>query len=277
MKHSITSLTTSQIKALRRLSRREERRRQNRMLVEGWRAVEQVLFNRLMDVEMIVAAADLERAPVLEMIRQTRGTDPVLVREVPRSVFNQLADTDTAQGIMLVCRLPEALAEADLLTKNGVLLAVDGVQDPGNLGTLVRTAVWFGLAGLALGNGSVDLFHPKVVRSTAGATGVLPWVEGELPALLSQASRSGWKVCLLDASPGAVSYDQVQPTGRDILVAGNEANGLSEEILQHTEFTRMRIEAGSNSNRGSWGGVPGVESLNVAVASAIVMAHFCSC
>lgn len=276
MKQSITTLTTSQIKALRRLSRREERRRQNRMLVEGWRAVEQVLLNRLLEVEMIVVAADLERAPILQMIRQTRGTNPVDVREVPRTVFDQLADTDAAQGIMLVCRLPEALAEAELLTKHGVLLALDGVQDPGNLGTLVRTAVWFGLAGLALGSGSVDLFHPKVVRSTAGATGVLPWMEGELPAFLSQASRSGWRVCLLDATPGAVSYDQVQPTGRDILVAGNEANGLSAEILQHTEFVRMRIEAGSDANHGSGVGVPGVESLNVAVASAIVMAHFCS-
>ena len=274
MTHTIKALTTAEIKLLRRLSRREDRRRQNRLLVEGWRAAEQVLTNRTMNVETVLMAGDIEHEPVRALLHQCPGSGSIALRQVSRGVFDQLADTDAAQGIMLVCRLPEAAGEVDLLARQGVLLAVDRVQDPGNLGTLVRSAVWFGLAGLMLGSGSVDLFHPKVVRSTAGATGALPWAEGELPAFLLQARRGGWAVHLLDAGSGAVPYGQVQPTGRDILVAGNEANGLSSEILQQ-DFSRIRIDPVQQKHQAVGAGAPGVESLNVAVASAIAMAHFC--
>ncbi len=281
-----TNETLSRKKAhfVRMLRKRSVRHAQGRFVVEGARAVEQVIRNGVLETEFLVMTTSFLRN------RETRtnvsGTEyedkdhdrlnvdqqqfPYSKIGVPiftttASVFNQITDTDAAQGLLAVCNLPRPSRMEDILSRSGTLLAVDQIQDPGNLGTLIRTAAWFGLTGVVVSPGTVDLFHPKVVRSTAGSTGVLPWFETDLAPFLDKAGMQKWQVNLLDNSNNSQPYGSVDPMGKDILVVGNEANGISEKVLK-MGFRKLRIDPADTDS--------GVESLNASIAAAIVMAHY---
>ncbi|TVQ74221.1 MAG: RNA methyltransferase [Balneolaceae bacterium] len=272
-------LSKKQIQSLRLLRKRSERYAQKRFIVEGRRAVAQVLENRVLDVLSLIVSADYRDPSGMPDEHAWSGESlpgNIPVFQVSSHAFRQLADTDTAQGILAVCRMPDASDFDAMSCQKGVILAADRIQDPGNLGTMVRTAVWFGLKGLVLSEGTVDLFHPKVVRSTAGATGVLPFLTTNLPIYLKEASDRGWKIHLLDSGAGSRSYLAVKPTGRDLLVVGSEATGISGDIID-MDFQRVRVDPAGNDGITAHGRESGaVESLNASVASAIVMAHFCA-
>ena len=253
------------------LRKRSERIAQSRFVVEGARAVEQVLRNGMLNVDFLVMTGEfMQSLGAQGFLSGKTGAGKVDIESpvytVTASVFNQIADTDTSQGLLAVCCIPKPAPDADILRRSGALLAVDQVQDPGNLGTIIRTAVWFGLEGLVLSPGTVDLFHPKVVRSTAGATGVIPWLETDLDVFLMEAAKQGWHIHLLDNAKDSQPYTRVARSDRDILVVGNEANGISQKV-RTLGFGRVRIDPAGAST--------GVESLNASVAAAIVMAHFC--
>lgn len=272
-------LTKKQIQALRLLRKRPERYSQERFIVEGHRAVTQVLENRVLEVLSLVMSTDYRESSGIPGEDARSGEFlpwDFQVFRVSSQVFRQLADTENAQGVLAVCRLPGASAPDAMLGEQGLMLAADRIRDPGNLGTMVRTAAWFGLKGLVLSEGTVDLFHPKVVRSTAGATGVLPFLTANLPFFLKKAAVNGWNIHLLDGGAGSASYLSVKSTGRDILVVGNEATGLSEDIID-MEFPRVRVDPAGSDRLATHDREPSaVESLNASVASAIVMAHFCA-
>ncbi len=187
-----------------------------------------------------------------------RGSWPVYHLEA--ADFDDLSDTESNQGILAIGRqTPETPAEA-LFETGGPILALDGIQDPGNLGTIVRSATWFSAGGLLLGHGTVDLWHPKVVRSTAGATGAVAWCRGSLPDLLPQFEQHGWQVLLLNGGPDSVPLHTAAMPSRCLFVAGNEGNGLSKELLGRG-WTEVRIDGDASR----------VESLNVAAAVNIAL------
>ena len=182
------------------------------------------------------------------------------VYQLEAADFDDLSDTESNQGILAIGRqTPETPAEV-LVGKAGPLLALDGIQDPGNLGTIVRSATWFSAGGLLLGHGTVDLWHPKVVRSTAGATGAVAWCRGSLPDLLPQFEKHGWQVLLLNGGPDSVPLHTAAMPSRCLFVAGNEGNGLSGELLGRG-WTEVRIDGDASR----------VESLNVAAAVNIAL------
>jgi len=139
-----------------------------------------------------------------------------------------------------------------------VLLALDRIQDPGNMGALYRSAAWFGVLGLLAGVGTVDLYNPKVVRSTAGALGSVPIVKGELPDLLDELVKAGWQVVVMDAGGEGLECGAALWSSKVVLVVGNEANGIDSEILKRAGKT-IAIQGNSDN----------VESLNVVVAASI--------
>ena len=143
------------------------------------------------------------------------------------------------------------------------MVAFDAVQDPGNVGTIIRTAAWFGAAGLLLGHGTADPYHPKVVRSTAGATGALDYVKGDLAELLAKFENEDWQVYLMDGGSDSIELQSIKPGKKSVLVVGNEGNGISEEQFR-TGRTSVRIP----------GDDAVVESLNAAIAMGIGMYGF---
>ena len=144
---------------------------------------------------------------------------------------------------------------------NPILLALDEIQDPGNMGTIIRTAVWFGVQGILLGEGCVDMWNPKVVRSTVGASGYVDHTPAKLEEALMECHYQGWNIMLLDGSEGATPLSSQLPSGPKVWVLGNESRGLSTRLKEIPEFTRYHIEQQGK----------GVESLNAAMAMGIAL------
>lgn len=235
---------------IRKLSSKKHRISSGQFIAEGRRAVDQLIRNGAVPVEVVIT--DGRPAP----------ESATVVEVLDRASFAALRTTESSQGVLAVCTRPEPLADQAVLSVPGLIVVVDALQDPGNLGTLYRTAVWFGAGALYLGSGTTDLFQPKVVRSTAGATGVLPYGQGSVRPFLLAAMAAGRNVWLLDGGPGAVPLSDASPDPNALIVVGNEGSGLSAD-LRRGGFRRLSVP-GRTSH---------VESLNAAVAASIVMHH----
>lgn len=250
----MNTASQTQLTLLRKLKQRKYRYKEQRFIVEGERAVEQVIANGQIQVEAVFIKGS--------KLDHFEGVDDRLFL-MDAAEFAELSDTESPQGILALCVMPEPADPDTFFNTSGLIIATDALQDPGNLGTIIRTAVWYGCKGLLLGTGTVDPFNQKVVRSTAGATGILPKLQGNLSLILSQAEAVGWNILLLDGNAGATSIHQEKLKEKTILVVGNEGNGLNEELFS---TNRKRIMVPGN------GAQDFVESLNAAIAVSISMA-----
>lgn len=239
-----------QVARWRTLSRRKGREREGLFLIEGERAVRQVLANGELQIESVL----IDEGVNISVPETSR------VIELDRETFRSISCAETPQGILVVATIPAPMKLEDLSESKGILLALDAIQDPGNLGTLIRTALWFGVQGLLLGKGTVDLWNPKVVRSTAGATGTLPWISGDLDEMIEELESSEWETALLDIGERSTPLPSYSASERQILVVGNEGNGIRDD-LKAPHRSLVRIEGHKNR----------VESLNAAIAAGIAL------
>lgn len=176
--------------------------------------------------------------------------------EVPREVLESLSDTKTPQGVLFLCRLPGTKAPEKL--EGSRYLVLDGVQDPGNVGTIWRTADALGADGLILVHSCADPFSPKTVRSTMGACFRLPVYEvseEELPGLLERSGLSLYATALREDTVDIKTADLT----RSAVVIGSEGKGISDALLNMSEKT-LKIPMRERC-----------ESLNAAVAATIVL------
>ncbi len=247
-----------QISVLRNMRRGKYRREQGLFLAEGKRTVAQIIENH--KIEMLHLYLSEDRA---EFLLPAFGEDqPGPVYLLPPDVFDEIADTQHSQGVFALCRIPEMSERSRWSEPEGCLIVLDGVRDPGNMGTLIRTAAWFGAAGIILSGDTVDPFHPKVVRSTAGATGSLPWCIAEPGEALEELAGRGWKILFLEDRPGSVPLSEELAGNGLCLVIGSEAHGI--------RIDRRKLSGTSVKIPGA-GGRAGVESLNVSVAGAVAL------
>lgn len=261
--HEIQSASKNEITRLRKLQKKKYRDEFHSYIAEGERAVEQILKNSPGSVSEIFIDQSIEGdffSPRAEPV------NPEIIRYLPSDLFSELSDTDNPQGIMAICKMPDEMDLEEISHKKfGCLLALDRIQDPGNMGTIIRTAAWFGVDGLLLAKGSVDIFHPKVVRSTAGATGIIPYKNGDLEDFFKRLEESGWETVLLTRDNDAEEIPKFEPSGKVIITVGNEANGIDRSL-----FTKNRkvISIPGEHRKGQ------VESLNAAVAGGIALYEF---
>jgi len=255
---STQSLSASKLKTYARLKDKKFRNREGIFLIEGQRAVSQVLTHGILNVVSVIRTTGSIIPP--EMFTFIPPEIPIY--EASTSDFKLISDTETAQGIACVANIPSPLNIKDLQTNlQKPLLALDAISDPGNLGTLYRTASWFGFGGIILGDGTADLFNPKVVRSSAGAVGSLPYVAGNLSHIINDLKEEGWEAVALDVNEKATSLYSFKPKPKTVLIIGNEAHGISEEVK--SLCTSVYIP----------GNPEYVESLNASVAASVAMSH----
>jgi RNA methyltransferase, TrmH family len=180
--------------------------------------------------------------------------------------FSELADTETAQGVAAVFHAPDT-SEKNFLSRLGsfiTILALDGIQDPGNLGTMIRTAAWFNADAVLASDSSADFFSPKVVRATAGSLFALTLCRTKnFSALLRDLKPT---FTLYGATLGGKSLSEISFAAPRVLVIGNEGNGISERVLPLLD-TRLTISG--NASR--------VESLNAAVSAGIILNAMMGC
>ena len=175
---------------------------------------------------------------------------------VSDKVFEKIADTVTPQGVVAVVSMKETSLE-DVL-KGDFLLFLENIQDPGNLGTLFRTAEGAGVKGIIISKGSADIYNPKVIRSTMGSIFRMPYiyVEDIASVIAKEASNMNIYAAALE---GAKDYTTVSYTGRCGILIGNEGNGLKNETIKASGKSVYIPMQGS------------VESLNASISGAILM------
>lgn len=240
----------------RDLRRRKARERQGLFVAEGVRAVEELLRS---DVEIRGALlsptlSDNPRGTALATQLRQRGID---LDEVGAKEFASAAETDSPQGVLAIGVIP-AQRLADLPAAESLrLLILDAVQDPGNVGTILRTAAALGVSATFSLPGTVDLWNAKVVRSAMGAHFHHPCLSGTWDEVDSFRREQAVDVWAADAAGEQI--DGLEPPARLAIVVGNEGNGLSS--LSRTRADRLVALPIAST----------VESLNVAVAAGILL------
>ena len=246
----ITSSTNPQVKEVIRLRTKARARREAGLFVAEGRK----LFLETPDPlrERVYVAASYE-----EEARELPGMKAY--ETVDDRLFSRMCDTQTPQGILTVARMPR-YAEEELLDAAGEMwLLLEDIQDPGNLGTIFRTAEAAGVAGIFMSRGCADLFSPKVVRSTMGSVFRVPFlITDKLVSLAESLTEHG--ISLIATTPTAcLSHKDIDKSGARAFMIGNEGNGLSAAML---DAAPVHVSIPMKGQ---------IESLNAAIATAILL------
>jgi RNA methyltransferase, TrmH family len=253
-------VTKNEIKHIRSLSQKKNRQSEGKFVVEGWRALKEAL-NSAAKVDLVGVLARYRRDPDYQKILESFEARGAEIRELTEKELDALADTVHAQGVIAVVGQKRWTLENGLLKKASLVVVADAVSDPGNLGSIVRSADWFGVDLLVFGKGCVELYNEKVVRSTAGSIFHVPVVEGmELTEVLSMLKENGFTVVALSGD-GKRPYEESPVSGRLAFVLGSEAHGVSN-AARAAAHEVVRIPKYGKA-----------ESLNVGVACGIVLAR----
>jgi RNA methyltransferase, TrmH family len=239
----IESVKNPKVKAWKKLLTKKERDQSGHYLIEGFHLVEEALNEQI--VLEVIVNQDIEIPVHLNL----DATEVVYVNE---DVMKAICDTETPQGVAAVCEKRIDRMENVKMEK---LLLLDRVQDPGNLGTLIRTADAAGMDAIILGEGCADPYNPKVVRATQGSLFHLPIIKRNLAMFMDEIEIPVYGTALEKAIP----YKQVEPSENFALLVGNEGQGVSSELLSKTT-KNLYIPIYGKS-----------ESLNVGIAAGILM------
>jgi TrmH family RNA methyltransferase len=246
-------LTQRLRKSVKSLSHKTFRDEKSLFLIEGEKLCGDLLNSNFV-VDLIVIR-DLPSADIIEILDKfAEKAAPIYT--APKYVFDQITDTKTPQSIIAVAQKKE-----NKLDTTQPFIALDGISDPGNVGTILRTADWFGINQIIVTSDSADIFSPKAVRSSMGSIFHLDFYETDnLPELLKEKYPK-FKLYASDVHSDK-SLNEIQPPKKFGIIFGNESHGVSEEVLNCVESTFV-IE-----------GYGKAESLNVAVSVGISLYHF---
>jgi RNA methyltransferase, TrmH family len=242
------------IKQVRKLHRAKERQKQNLLLIEGTNLVEAACqADYKLDIIFYTEGWQQNHQPLCRII----ADGGVRVELVSPEILNAIATTVNPDGVVAIAPYPSHSPEP--ITIKGIGLAVERLQDPGNLGTIVRTAVATGVETLWLSSESVDFYSPKVLRASVGQCFRLPVVTNQdLPQLVKEQQQQGVQI-IATTSKATKTYWEVDFTRPSLILLGNEGAGLSSELIDLADV-QLKIPLTNQ-----------VESLNVAVASALLL------
>lgn len=262
----IESSENNRIRLVRKLGTRKGRTAEGRFVIEGLNLCREAVARGL-TIDFLMIPDDWENAGGQEDLSGLRAftqtcieSSDIRVCSVPARVFSALTDACNGIGIIGVLRMPENdISCAAGLEPGANILVLDRIQDPGNMGTMIRTAVAAGYGMIIAMKGSADIWSPKVLRATAGMIFEIPIVyvndAGELADVIR---RSGKRVAVTDPA-GGMPYYKADLSRDTALVIGNEGNGISDEVIALADVRVTLPMKGS------------IESLNAAVSAAILM------
>ena len=250
----ITSTKNSKVKQWKKLHSSKGRKESGQYMLEGEHLYIEAKKSSMPLQEIIVTESFLDKYDTLE---QNTGTEHLYV--VTEEIMKQISQTQTSQGIICILKMIENQLFHDF---KGKLVLLDGVQDPGNAGTIVRTADAAGFSGVVFGTGSVDPYNDKVVRSMQGSHFHIPIYRENLNNIISICNKKEVPVYGTALDKRASDFRNVPTSESMALILGNEGNGISKDILDQTSQNLYIPILGK------------AESLNVAVAAGILIYHF---
>lgn len=254
---NITSNSNSTIKEVKSLYRRKERWKKQLFIVEGVKIVEECIDNNY-PLSYIIYCDDLFNVQGgVELFQKIQYSDRLI--NIPIELYKEISDTENPQGILAVSRFKKNPIENIDIEKNPFILLLDKVQDPGNMGTIIRTGDAFGVDGIIVTEGCVDIYNPKVVRSTMGSIFRVPiYHEGNAIKAIENLKNKG--VEILSTSLKESQYmESIDFKESCMFIIGNESKGVSQSLNDLADKL-IRIPM-----------IGEAESLNVAIASSIIM------
>ncbi|MCR4638147.1 MAG: RNA methyltransferase [Ruminococcus sp.] len=257
LENIITSKDNPTVKLYQKLSSSKKERLQYGLFVlEGLRIVTDALREESGITQLILTQKAQERFGEELLQADLRNTRTIVISN---ELGNKIASTDTTQGVFAVCRIPAARSISSIMKSGGKYLVLFGLQDPGNVGMMIRTADALGIDGVIL-SGSCDLYSPKVIRSTMGSVFRMKIaIENDADALFEELSKAGTVTSAAVIDKDAQPVTECSFEGTQAVFIGNEGNGLPGVIAQRCT-RRVIIPMHGNIN-----------SLNAAMAAGILM------
>lgn len=249
----ITSISNAKIKNIvQLLVKAKARKEQNVYVVEGIRMFREAPKDQIVEIYMTEAVCRKENL-------NECFSWGIPVELVSEEVFRHMSATQTPQGILCVMRRPDHNFDETLSQGGGIWLLLEDIQDPGNLGTILRTGEGAGVRGVIMSKGTVDIYNPKTIRSTMGSIYRVPfWYVNDFDYTLEKLAESNIKTYAAHLD-GKKYYDQFDFSKGCAFLIGNEGNGLKEETAKKANaYLKIPMEGS-------------VESLNAAMACGILM------
>lgn len=246
----IESKDNKLIKEIKKLKEKKYRQEKGQFLVEGFRFVSEAIISEF-DVSYVFISSNAHDKLALYAIDKNISKNTKII-SVSQTVLNSICDTQTPQGIVAVVNY----RSFTIKNEQGFYVLCDEVQDPGNMGTIIRSAHAASALGVIVTNGTVDIFNQKTLRATMGSIFHVPIIEDL--GVLTLLRQNGFQLLVSSLETQNNFYD-VDLTGKLIISVGNEGNGVSDAISNLADILVKIPMPG------------GAESLNVAVASSIMM------
>lgn len=247
-------LSKNNIKLIKSLSQKKYRNSEKLFVVEGKKAILEGLKSKY-KCELVVASQSFLEANQAFIDELPKNISMTIE---PNKLFEKIAETVTPQGILALFKIPEQ--STFNFADEKIIVALENISDPGNLGTIIRTCDWFGIKKILISEDSADIYNPKTVRSTMGSIFHVDVHECDnFYSTLSDVKKSGYKI--LTAHLLGKNIFDYKPTKNNLVCFCNEANGPSEK-LQAMSDDFLNIPSKGKA-----------ESLNVASAAAIIISH----
>ena len=247
------TLSKAQIKSISNLRLKKYRNTENKFLIEGERAVTEGIKSGYKYDSILATQEYLDKN--LQTLKGNRK-----VEVIKNNDFKKITDTVNPQGIAAVFNKPSQIKEWTNNLNSKLVVCLENVSDPGNVGTIIRNCDWFGIKDIILSNTCADVYNPKTIRSSVGSlfhTNI--FFSGNLINNLNVLKNKGYKI--LSAALNGKNVFNYKSVEKTIIILGNEANGISKNILDFSDEIITIPKIGK------------AESLNVANASAIIIAE----
>lgn len=249
-------LTNAEIKKIQSLQQKKYRDQYGEFVAEGFKIVADALNADQAILNIVVKGSVAGDARTRDLM-STAAKRSIPVEVLTDKEFDKISSLETPAGILAVIRKQEESIAADQ-----PYIVLDAIKDPGNMGTIIRTAVWFGLTNIVIGKNSVDLYNPKVVQATMGSLFSIKTLEDQdLPVFLASLQAQNYTIIATSLQGKDVEDIKTAPNKTAILI-GNETAGLDPKLLDYA--THLYKINGSGL----------AESLNVSIAAGIVMYRF---
>lgn len=251
----IESPDNGRLKLVRKLQTRKGRNTEGKFVAEGINLVREIIDRRI-PADFIIVSDDFDN----EYVRSFATSGNIPVCEVPSAMFNKLTDADFGVGVLAVAEMPKhSIQLAEEIPEDKNILVLDRIQDPGNMGTMIRTAVAAGYGMVLAVKGTADIYSPKVLRSTVGMIFEMPVVYVKDAEEVASIVRNSGRKLVVTAPIGGKPYFDEDLKTRTALVIGNEGNGISDEMMALADLKITLPMRGT------------IESLNAAVSASILM------
>lgn len=246
----IESKDNALFKYTKKLKERKHRTKENKYIIEGFRLVQEA-FKANCNIEYIIVNEN-GKEKLEDYLSEYMGN--IKIYEMKNELFSQLSSTENTQGIVAIANINNSISDIN----GDFYLLCDKVQDPGNLGTIIRTAHAAGVNAVILTKGTVDIYNDKTIRSTMGSIFYVPIIQDEDLSVVKDLKEKGFSI-VATSLEGKNDFFDEDLTGKIVITVGNEGNGVSNEVYDISD-KKVKIPMPG-----------GAESLNVGVATSIIL------